>query len=75
MPNTKLLDGMCCPECGSEGPFLIEVTMMVLIHDDGPDPEDETEKNWDNDSYCECPECHHHGAVRDFDTTLSIEGN
>lgn len=45
-PNTQLLKGIRCPRCAQTGRFAIQVTMNVLIEDDGIDfmghqPEDD----------------------------------
>jgi hypothetical protein len=34
MANTNCLAGIRCPECGSEGPFVIEVTHQVVMGDE-----------------------------------------
>lgn len=67
MPNNNCLEGIRCPQCGSEEPFRIVVTTTVLMWDDGTDYDKmggETE--WDEESYCECHACGKYGRVKDF---------
>lgn len=64
-PNTNCLAGKRCPECGSYGPFNIQVTVMMEVSDDGTgDPTGDTE--WDEQSPCECRECSHTATVAEF---------
>jgi hypothetical protein len=66
-PNTNVLEGFRCPnpDCGSYGPFKIEVKQYVVVHDDGTDlPEGDTE--WDDENYCQCCECDHEATVKAF---------
>lgn len=65
--NTNYLIGMKCPECGSEGPFRIDATITVTIHDDGRE-ENFSETTWKNDSWCCCEawDCGFVGVVADF---------
>lgn len=70
MPNQNCLEGMACPECGSEGPLQISATVLVEVHDDGVEglPRGGGEGyQWASDSYCRCPQCEHEGTVGDFD--------
>jgi hypothetical protein len=67
MANENCLEGLRCPQCGSEEPFRVEVKVMMLIWDDGEDDDSMSAgRNWDDASYCECFECHHTGTVADF---------
>ena len=66
MPNTNCLKGMACPKCNSEGPFGIEITLVVEFSDDGSDPFPEGDSEWDDESYCECRSCSFSGTVGDF---------
>ena len=63
--NTNCLKGIQCPECGSEGPFVIEVSTTVLMSDDGWD-EHVSDTIWEDTSYCRCDDCDHVGEVADF---------
>lgn len=65
MANTNCLDGMACPQCGSEGPFRIHCTVIVLMGDDGTE-DDLIGSEWDDHSICECDGCDHSGTVKDF---------
>ena len=63
--NENCLVGFECPECKQADAFKINVSGIVLMHDDGCDGlEGDTE--WDKNSYCECPECKYSGSVKDF---------
>lgn len=62
--NTNCLAGMQCPNCKSNGPFIVEVTTTVLLHDDGT--EDYGDKHWNESSYMSCPECDHEGQAGEF---------
>jgi hypothetical protein len=64
MANTNCLAGIRCPECGSEGPFIIEVTQQVVMSDDGS--EDYCPLHWDEESYMQCVECDFDGTAADF---------
>ena len=63
--NINCLKGIQCPKCGSEGPFVIEVTTTVLMSDDGWD-EHVSDTIWEDTSYCRCVDCDHVGKVVDF---------
>jgi len=76
MANDNCLAGMQCPQCGSEGPFVMEVTTLVLMSDEGNDPwwndGGGVETQWNNASYCQCRACAYQGTVADF--TITKEG-
>jgi hypothetical protein len=67
MSNTNCLEGMLCPECGSEEPFRIAMSSLFEIYDDGTEAYGDTE--WDDDSYCQCVECGFDGIVARFRKT------
>lgn len=63
--NSNCLQGMVCPECGSEGSFDIMVSRVEEVSDDGTDcGGGDTE--WDDRSYCRCRNCGNEGRVRNF---------
>jgi hypothetical protein len=64
MSNTNCLAGMACPECGSEGPFMIAVTGSALVFDDGFT--DIKGGDWSDDSSCQCNKCLHSATVSQF---------
>lgn len=65
MPNTNVLKGIVCPQCGSEGPFDIEGTAMFLdVTDDGTT--DYADVEWTYDSTIVCKNCKETGEVRGF---------
>lgn len=63
-PNTNCLEGFQCPECGSFGPFRIDASVTVLVHDDGTEQCGDTE--WEDTSRCICHECDHVATVGEF---------
>ena len=65
MANGNCLVGMQCPKCQSFEPFLIEVTVVVRMHDDGTDAVD-ADQDWGHESWCCCDTCSFTGRVRDF---------
>lgn len=65
-PNSGLLEGFACPECGSFGPFEIEESTLVTYFDE--DFGRHEYLGYDTDSYCRCPACQHDGQVCDFKT-------
>jgi hypothetical protein len=65
MANTNCLAGIRCPSCGSEGPFIIEVTVQVVMSDEGSEY-GEGDLHWDEESYMRCAECDFDGTAADF---------
>ena len=53
-----------CPACGQADHLQIVIMTLARLTSYGSDPEDEHE--WDDGSYCRCPECGHDGIVADF---------
>lgn len=69
--NDNCLAGMACPnpECKSAGPFHIDVTMTMIVCDDGTEgTAPQPNLHWEDDSYCMCVECGHAATVGDFST-------
>jgi len=64
MTNTNCLENFKCPACGNEESFRIAATTIATVTDDGT--EDHGDMEWDDDSYAECPQCHRHGALKEF---------
>jgi hypothetical protein len=64
MSNTNCLAGMARPECRSEGPFVIAVTVSALVFDDGFT--DIEGGDWSDNSSCQCSECLHSATVSQF---------
>jgi len=70
MANENCLKNIACPACGSMGPFEIEVTTTVTVHDDGTDlPSGDI--NWGEWSRCACTICRHRGYVKTFTNRMS----
>ena len=70
-PNTNCLAGFQCPECGSHGPFLIEVTTRMLFFDAGSDVHEDT--CWSGNSACSCHDCGHECTVDSFCDEAPVE--
>jgi rubredoxin len=64
MANTNALEGLKCPECGQDRMLRIAVSSMAEVTDDGTTLAGDTE--WDEGSYCACPDCDFAGIVQDF---------
>lgn len=58
-----------CPACGQADHLQIVIMTLARLTSYGSDPEDEHE--WDDGSYCRCPECGHDGIVADFRQKVS----
>lgn len=65
MANTNCLEGMKCPECGSEGPFEIAASARFEVSDEGTGDYQDVE--WDRHSVCVCKECGYSGQVFNFE--------
>lgn len=67
-PNTGSLKGMRCPNCGSYGPFGVEISLRTMIEydDDGKPLSNGDEPIWAEGSACECVECGHTKLLIDF---------
>lgn len=63
-PNENCLLGFECQECGSFGPFRVEVTTMMELTDAGSLHHGDFD--YEGDSRCECMTCDHSAKVRDF---------
>lgn len=64
MPNTNCLEGMACPDCGSERQLLIRAEATFRVTDAGSDTF--TDMDWDDESNCSCPTCGHIGQIKNF---------
>jgi len=74
MNNHNCLEGIKCPICGSEGPFIIEVRTQVMMFDDGSD-DYTSDIHWDGDSYMRCYRCDEDGPARHFRTPTTQEND
>lgn len=68
--NTNCLKDFACPECGNRSRFAVNARITAYVEDQGTDPCEGSDTEWDNDSYCTCEECGVGGQVADF----TIEG-
>ena len=69
MTNTNCLEGIRCPKCAQEDRFMIAAKIIAEVTDDGADVASPMYGNgfeWDDDSYCRCPECDFEGKLKDF---------
>ena len=64
-----MLEGLACPNCGSEGPFRIVIECVAIVSDEGI--EDYAEAEWNDGSQILCMDCPHLGAIREF--TVAVE--
>lgn len=74
--NEDYMKGMACPQCGYDEKMLIEVRVVVVVDDDGPeDPinTEFTEPVWDEDSWAKCYKCRYEGTVGCFDKAAREE--
>jgi hypothetical protein len=60
---------LSCPVCGQADHLHILITTLARLTSEGSDPEGDHE--WDDSSYCRCPECAHDGIVADFRHSVS----
>jgi hypothetical protein len=65
-PNVNCLDGKRCPRCGSYGPFEVEVSMRVLLSDEGSDDAEDGTIDYGDDSPARCLDCNSDGKFGDF---------
>jgi len=64
--NENCLAGIRCPKCGSAEKFRIAVTAWFDFDDDGGEPSDNCEAEWDDGSSIRCLKCKHQGTVAKF---------
>jgi hypothetical protein len=65
MINTNCLEGMHCPKCDNDNRFDISAVILMRVTDDGTEDLG-VGHEWDDESFCACPECQHTGTVKDF---------
>lgn len=66
LTNDNCLAGMACPQCGSEGPFRIEVQVLVTVFDSGTDFDRVGDIDWSDDAYATCAQCDWDGIAEDL---------
>ena len=57
--NENCLENYQCPNCGNHETLRIQCVTMVKMTDMGSEEHEDLE--WDENSYMECPQCHHNG--------------
>ena len=65
--NVNCLAGKRCPKCGSFGPLEVQVSMRVLLFDEGTDDADDGSVEFDDGSAAVCYACRYEGKLGDFD--------
>jgi sarcosine oxidase delta subunit len=70
MSNLTDTFNLKCPNCGQADRLQISITCQADLTAYGSDPSGGHE--WNNASYCCCPECGHDATVADF--TIKAEG-
>jgi hypothetical protein len=63
-PNSGLLEGFACPECGSFGPFKIEHSKLVMVYDH--ELGDEEDLGFHDEGLCVCEACGFSSNVAHF---------
>jgi len=69
MTNDNCLAGIKCPQCGNESRFFITASVVADVTYDGADmasPQYGNGFEWDDHSYCRCPECDREGSLAAF---------
>lgn len=61
--NNNCLANVACPNCGSRGPFRVEVKTVVTMHDNGTEDHGDTESTG---GYTQCLACGSEGVDADF---------
>lgn len=64
MTNINCLEGIACRQCGNDSRINIAVKTLAVVTDQGA--ETFGDMDWGEDSYAECPECHHRSTVAGF---------
>jgi len=65
--NSNCLAGKRCPMCGSYGPLEVQVSMRVLLYDEGTEDADDGSVEYDDHADTTCYACRYEGKLRDFD--------
>ncbi len=65
--NVNCLAGKRCPKCSSFGPLEVQVSMRVLLFDEGTDDAEDGSVEFDDGSAAMCYACRYEGNLRDFD--------
>ena len=60
------IENLCCPKCGQDQCFVVEVWSRLMMFRDGVTLQEDRHEEWDDDSYCRCPICEHVGEVLEF---------
>lgn len=64
MMTLRDIHALACPACGQAYVLDIQITDMARVTADRI--ETFGDPDWDNDSFCSCPDCGHRGDVSDF---------
>jgi hypothetical protein len=66
--NVNCLAGKRCPKCGSYGPLEVQISMRVLLYDDGTDDADDCSIEYDENAAAVCYACRYEGKFGDFNS-------
>jgi hypothetical protein len=64
MTNTNCLEGVKCPVCCNEDEFLIQISVIATVADEGVT--DSEDPHWDDKSYTRCADCGEEGELVHF---------
>jgi hypothetical protein len=64
--NVNCLAAKRCPKCGSNGPLEVQVSMRVLLYDEGTDDADDGSIEYDDGAAAMCYACLYEGKFGDF---------
>ena len=64
--NAPSIQTLSCPQCRHRGSFKIQVKEFLLMFHDYLELDHTQKTEWGLGSPCECPSCHFHGIVSQF---------
>lgn len=64
MSTVRETFGLACPRCGYDTALNIQIFCMARVTSQGSEPFDDHE--WDDGSFCLCPDCGCTGDVSEF---------
>ena len=65
-PNMNSGEGWHCPDCQSWGPFTVDVTMRVMLRDDGTHVIEDDGGTDDDRVFAMCQDCKRQAPVASF---------
>ena len=64
MMTVRQIYGLACPRCDYDETLDIQIFCMARVTSQGSEPFGDHE--WDEDSFCRCPNCNRTGDVSEF---------